>query len=97
MAHAFDRELISKVVAHFTKWCAYHHIYKLVRALVNGSSLTEQAKIGRNIALLGLFCPFFWLALLSNANPSTLAFHATHSGIVFLIGVAIMAFNIKKK
>lgn len=90
-------ELTAKMMARFTKWCAYHHIFKVLQALIKGGKLTEQAKAGRNIALLGLFCPFFWFALLTNASASTLAFHATHSGIVFLIGVAIMAANITKK
>jgi hypothetical protein len=58
--------------------------------MAKGKDISEQAKAGRNIALLGLFCPFFWYALLTGASRDTLLFHATHSGIVFLIGLSIM-------
>ena len=80
-----------------SKWCAYTHIFKLFRTLANGEKLSEQAKTGRNIALLGLFCPFFWYALLSGAQTSTVIMHATHSGIVFLIGVVIMVLSLLQK
>jgi hypothetical protein len=52
--------------------------------------MTEQTRAGRNIALLGFFCPIFWTALFLGADKATLYLHATHSGIVCLIGVVIM-------
>jgi len=52
------------------------------------------------ITLLAMYCPLFWIALLSEAETSGIIFHAIHSGIVFLIGISIMAvgyFNEIKK
>ncbi|QBG48701.1 hypothetical protein EGM51_15295 [Verrucomicrobia bacterium S94] len=74
----------------FRRWCAYHHLYNVISALIKGEKLSAQIKAGRNIALLGIFCPFFWMALLSGERGSALAFHALHSGMVCLIGIAIM-------
>ena len=86
-----------KILSKLSKWCAYTHIFKLFSTLANGEKLSEQTKTGRNIALLGLFCPFFWYALLSGAQTSTVIMHATHSGIVFLFGVVIMVFSFLQK
>jgi len=83
-------ETIKKISANFSKLCAYSYIYKLFLTLINGDKLSEQTKSGRNIALLGFFCPFFWFSLFSGADASTILFNAIHSGIVFLIGVVIM-------
>ena len=48
-------------------------------------------RTGRNIALIGVFCPFFWLSLLSGASAQMIRFNAVHSGAVVLIGLATMA------
>jgi hypothetical protein len=88
--------MIKKLLSLTSKWCAYTHIFKLCSVLLKGGDISEQALTGRNIALLGLFCPFFWFALFSGADKATLIFHATHSGIVFLIGVVIMLISLKK-
>ena len=85
------------VINNFTKWCAYTHIFKVFLILLNGGDLSEQTRTGRNIALLGLLCPFFWYALFTGASKTELIFHATHSGVVFLIGIVIMFFSIIKK
>ncbi len=73
-----------------SKGCAYRHLYSVITALIKGGTMSGQTKAGRNIALLGIFCPFFWMALLSGERGAALAFHAVHSGVVCLIGVAIM-------
>lgn len=75
--------------------CAYTHIFKVISALVNGKDISELTRGGRNIALLGIFCPLFWFALFSGAGGAELMFHATHSSIVFLIGIAIMRLGIR--
>jgi len=84
-------------IRKLSRWCAYSHLYRLLLSITRGDKLSEQGKVGRNIALLGLFCPFFWYALLSGAQTSTVMMHATHSGIVFLIGVVIMVFSFLAK
>ena len=77
-------------ISNLAKWCAYSHMLKVLTALLKGDGLSEQTKAGRNIALLGLFCPLFWIALLTGASKSELMFHATHSSVVFLIGIVII-------
>jgi hypothetical protein len=79
-----------------TKLCAYTHLFKVISALVNGEDISELTKGGRNIALLGIFCPFFWFALFSGADEAEVMFHGTHSSIVFFIGIAIMTLGIRK-
>ncbi|ETX12395.1 hypothetical protein MUS1_02030 [Marinomonas ushuaiensis DSM 15871] len=79
------------------KWCAYSHIANLISMLIHGKSLSGQTRVGRNIALLGLFCPFFWIALFSGVRGTTLMFHAAHSSLVFLIGAVIMIISLIKQ
>ena len=50
-------------------------------------------KLGRNIALMGFFCPIFWVSLFSGADKDTLVFNAWHSGVVLMLGVIVMLFN----
>jgi len=89
-------EKMTKMTARLSKLCAYCYIYNLFLTLISGKELPELTKSGRNIALLGIFCPFFWFSLFSGDDSSTLLFHAIHSGIVFLIGVVIMFVGFKK-
>lgn len=79
-----------RIASGMSQWCAYRYLSEVVLALIKGGQLSEQMKAGRNIALLGFFCPLFWFALLFGADKSTLMMHAAHSGIVFSIGVIIM-------
>lgn len=46
--------------------------------------------MGRNIALIGLFCPIFWVSLFSGASAATIRVNAIHSGCVILLGLALM-------
>lgn len=55
------------------------------------SRLRGRIAMGRNIALIGFFCPIFWCCLLAGAKAQTVWFNAVHSGIVMLIGLALMA------
>ena len=49
--------------------------------------------LGRNIALIGFFCPIFWISLIMGAEESTIVFNLIHSGIVFGIGLLVMLVN----
>lgn len=97
MPSQLNAKPVKGLLAKLSQWCAYTHIYRLIIKLIKGETLSELTKAGRNIALLGFFCPFFWYALFSGAQKSALIFHATHSGIVFLLGVVIMAFSLLQK
>ncbi|MDQ8195725.1 hypothetical protein QEH59_14920 [Coraliomargarita sp. SDUM461004] len=87
---------LQRIASGLSKWCAYRYLSEVILALIHGGKLSEQMRAGRNIALLGLFCPIFWFALFLGADKSTLALHAAHSGIVFLIGVGIMLVGLIK-
>lgn len=65
-------------------------MFKIFRCLLKNEDISEQTKAGRNIALIGLFCPFFWYALFTGASKSELTFHAIHSSIVILIGIVVI-------
>ncbi|MBR0598570.1 hypothetical protein [Sinanaerobacter chloroacetimidivorans] len=45
-----------------------------------------KIKTGRNIALIGVFCPIFWTSLFMGADRSTILFNAFHSSIFVCIG-----------
>ena len=49
--------------------------------------LLGQVKSGLGIALIGVFCPIFWISFFSGAKAEALYFNAAHSGIVILIGL----------
>lgn len=70
--------------------CPYTHLWRTGKRLVVERKLPESAQTGACIILLGLFCPFFWIALLTGASQGELLFHATHSGVVMLIGVIMV-------
>ena len=53
--------------------------------------IRHKIRLGRNIALIGVFCPFFWLSLLSGAPRNIVKFNAAHSGLVVLAGYLVMA------
>ena len=73
-------------------------IVKMVKSekKVSGSEINtegfsaNQIIMGRNIALIGFFCPIFWISLFSGANLRVIGMNAVHSGIVILIGLAMM-------
>jgi len=70
--------------------CPYTHLWRVIKKAVKECKLPAAARQGSYIFLLGLLCPFFWIALFRGASPEELRFHATHSGIVALIGLVIM-------
>ncbi len=89
--------LVFRIFSRLSQLCAYTQLYKVFSILLQGGQLSESIKTGRHIALLGLFCPFFWFALFSGADAATIMLHAAHSGIVFLIGVAVVLVGLKKQ
>lgn len=55
------------------------------------SRVRARITLGRNIALIGFFCPFFWGSLLGGARAQTVCLNASHSAIVMLVGLVVMA------
>lgn len=70
--------------------CAYTHLWRVIRVAVKERRLPDSARPGFSIAMLGLFCPFFWIALFTGASREELIFHGCHSALVFLIGLFLM-------
>ena len=70
--------------------CPYTHLWRAMKRVVAERKLPSSARTGASIALLGLFCPFFWIALFTGASREELIFHGCHSGLVFLIGLVLM-------
>lgn len=52
--------------------------------------IIRKVKLGRSIILIGVFCPFFWISLISGASRDIMCFNAIHSGIVIALGYVIM-------
>ncbi|WP_157757613.1 hypothetical protein [Pseudalgibacter alginicilyticus] len=50
-------------------------------------------KTGRNISLVGVFCPFLWFSILSGATKDFIILNLIHSGIIVGIGLVIMGIN----
>ena len=53
-------------------------------------------KLGRNIALIGFFCPIFWGSVIMGAPASVILFNLTHSGIIIALGALIALQNYLK-
>jgi len=52
--------------------------------------ILTRIKIGKAIALIGFFCPLFWITLFSGNRGPELYFNAAHSGVVILVGLGYM-------
>ncbi|MCX7749127.1 MAG: hypothetical protein N2645_19880 [Clostridia bacterium] len=103
MANIFNKTIA--LIKAFVKYCPYCLAGKKVVQVASRKKncdcekktaldKTEEnmitgIKTGRNIALVGVFCPFFWISVLTGSSIQTIQFNAIHSGIVILIGLAI--------
>jgi ABC-type antimicrobial peptide transport system permease subunit len=71
--------------------CPYTHLFSVIKTAAKERKFPNAAaKQGAIIMLLGICCPIFWLALINGASVEELRFHATHSGVVALLGLVIM-------
>ena len=77
--------------------CPYTHLWRVIKAAIAERKIPAAARTGAIITLLGIFCPIFWFALFTGASAAELKFHATHSGIVALIGVVLMIAGLLKR
>ncbi|RPD99996.1 hypothetical protein EGM88_01670 [Aureibaculum marinum] len=84
------------------KWCPYTLAVQKCITLINGNNKIDKPKdskiigykngikMGRNITLVGVFCPFFWYTLISGKSTTIILMNAMHSGIVIVIGILVM-------
>lgn len=79
-----------KVKQILTRLCAWTHLWQVAATAYRERRLPDSARPGFSIAMLGLFCPFFWIALFTGASREELIFHGCHSALVFLIGLFLM-------
>ncbi len=54
----------------------------------------QGIKMGRNIALVGVFCPFLWYSILSGKSREFILLNLIHSGIIAGLGVLLMLINL---
>jgi Na+/melibiose symporter-like transporter len=60
------------------------------------SGIQSQMKTGKIIALIGLFCPLFWIALFSGQSAGAVLFNFCHSMLFVILGL-FMYFTKKRK
>jgi len=60
------------------------------RREIKDRKLVDGVTMGRNIALIGFFCPFFWFSLFGGADAATIRFNAMHSGAFVIVGLLWM-------
>jgi len=77
--------------------CPYTHLWRAIKVAIAERRLPAAARTGALIFLLGVFCPIFWVAYFSGASAGELKFHATHSAIFALVGLAMMISGLLKK
>ncbi|MFB9052485.1 hypothetical protein ACFFVB_05275 [Formosa undariae] len=98
-----------KPVSHFFKSvvqaCPYTLVGKTCVDAIKGKSVTPKKtpknshlykkgmQTGRNIALVGVFCPFLWYSILSGGSKDFIILNAIHSGIIVCIGLAVVGIN----
>lgn len=78
------------------KMCPYSVLWKAIKVAINERRLPRSARQGALIALLGLFCPLFWIAYFNGASGKELIFHAVHSGTFVVVGLVLMVIGLLK-
>ena len=67
------------------------HVKKSVTSKIQ--NLNNGIKTGRNMLLVGVFCPFLWYSILSGCSKDFIILNLIHSGIIVGLGVLIIAIN----
>lgn len=96
---------IVSFIKSMIKACPYTLAGKKCIAVVKGKKQTVQEndnktarlkkgmKTGRNISLVGIFCPFFWYSLLTGMSTNFIILNAIHSALFILLGLFVMLVN----
>ena len=86
-----------KIAMHWKQlfnFCPYTHVFRSIKTAVREKRLPQASKTGIFIALLGFFCPLFWVPFLSGKHISELWFDIIHSGIFVAIGIGMFLWGI---
>ena len=98
-------QFIKKLIKWIIQACPYTLVGKKCVAVVKGTSgkhhkpdnrvLSFKAglKAGRNILLVGVFCPFLWYAIISGADKNFIILNVIHSALIAGIGVVVIIIN----
>lgn len=94
---------VINILSSVSSSCPYTMLFKKVIRLLQGEPIIDKArlsdrerdllfriKLGQGIALVGLFCPIFWISLFSGVRGEALYFNACHSGLVILVGLGFI-------
>lgn len=74
-------------------FCPYTHLYKTIKIAVTEKKIPQASKSGLIIALLGLFCPLFWVPFLSGTPIDELWFDIIHSSAFIVIGLGMFLYG----
>ena len=88
------KQQITTYFGSLFKLCPYFQLWQTGKMAIKERQLTAFGRQGSLIALLGLCCPFFWVALFRGASRGELILHAMHSGIFIIIGVVLMLLGV---
>ena len=98
-------QFMSKFFRFLVKACPYSVLGKKSVGFLKGTSsrgrglksktevLKSGIKTGRNILLVGLFCPFLWYSILTGSSRDFIIFNVVHSGIIVGLGFLILSVN----
>lgn len=78
-------------------FCPYTHVFRTIRASIKEGKMPQSARTGVIIALLGLFCPLFWVPFLRGEPLEKLWFDVLHSGAFVVIGITMFLWGVLKK
>jgi len=93
---------LGNFIKSIIKACPYSIAGKKCIEVVKGNKLAdtkkesktqrfkEGIKTGRNISLIGVFCPFLWYSIVSGASKNFIILNLIHSAIIVGIGILII-------
>ena len=91
VAHGAEVAMQWKQLLNF---CPYTHVFRSIKTAVQGKKLLQASKTGICIALLGFFCPLFWVPFILGTPLSELWFDMLHSGAFVAIGIGMFLWGI---
>jgi hypothetical protein len=91
MTHGLEITMNWKQLFNF---CPYTHVFRSIKTAVQEKRLPQAAKTGIFIALLGFFCPLFWVPFILGTPLSELWFDILHSGAFVAVGIGMFLWGV---
>lgn len=89
--------IVRSTMKKLLKLCPYTHVFETVKKRNLPENSVKTIRTGSIIALLGMFCPLFWIPFLSGTPLDDLWFDVAHSSIFVCIGLGMMVYGFFKK